>query len=161
MLYHSWLRHYARSRKVAGWSTTDLPGGKERPTRRAHNLTAIYGPIFSKMWDPRCLTTLWAYAACYRDNFTLHQYKSIWISWRLLISALIKKERFFRLCGWVIVWNIINAGIYSVYKLSMLCVWCTEVWLRKSRPINGFRIIHIFLLFVSATFLVGSDIFIW
>jgi hypothetical protein len=23
------------------------------------------------MWEPRCLTTLWASTACYRDNLTL------------------------------------------------------------------------------------------
>jgi hypothetical protein len=27
--------------------------------------------IVCKMWEPRRLTTLWAYTACYRDSFTL------------------------------------------------------------------------------------------
>jgi hypothetical protein len=51
-------------------STTDLPGGKGRPARKADNLTAICKPIFYKMWDPQRLTTLWVFTACYRDNFT-------------------------------------------------------------------------------------------
>jgi hypothetical protein len=25
------------------------------------------------MWEPRCLTTLWASASCYRDNFTFRR----------------------------------------------------------------------------------------
>jgi hypothetical protein len=73
--WHSWLRHYATSRKVAGsipdevigffnlpnpssrtmtlgstqplteMSTRNLPGGKGRPARGANNLTAICEPI--------------------------------------------------------------------------------------------------------------------
>jgi hypothetical protein len=38
-------------------------GGKGRPARKADNLTAIC--------EPRPLTTLWAFTACYRDSFTL------------------------------------------------------------------------------------------
>jgi hypothetical protein len=51
-------------------STTNLPGGKERPARKADNLTAVCEPIVWKMWEPRRLTTLWASTACYRDSFT-------------------------------------------------------------------------------------------
>jgi hypothetical protein len=43
-------------------STRNILGGKERPARRADNLTAIYEPVF---------TTLWASTACYRGTFTL------------------------------------------------------------------------------------------
>jgi hypothetical protein len=50
-------------------STTDLPGGKRRPERKV-DLTAICEPIFYKMWEPRRLTTLWAFTACYRDSYT-------------------------------------------------------------------------------------------
>jgi hypothetical protein len=75
------LRHYATSRKVAGLSpdevdflilpnlsgltmalgstqpltevsTRNLPGGKERPARKADNLTGICEPIVKKMWEP-------------------------------------------------------------------------------------------------------------
>jgi hypothetical protein len=42
---------------------------KERPTRKADNLTAICEPTVYKMWEPRRLTTLWAFTACYRDSF--------------------------------------------------------------------------------------------
>jgi hypothetical protein len=39
------------------------PGGKERPARKTDNLAVIR--------EPRRLTTLWAYTACYRDSFTV------------------------------------------------------------------------------------------
>jgi hypothetical protein len=52
-------------------STKNLIRGKERPARKADNLTAICEPIVQKMWKPRRLITLWASTACYRDSFTL------------------------------------------------------------------------------------------
>jgi hypothetical protein len=36
-----------------------------RPAREADNLTAICEPIVWKMWEPRRLTTLWVFTACY------------------------------------------------------------------------------------------------
>jgi hypothetical protein len=51
-------------------SIRNLPGSKERPVRKADNLTAICEPIVYKMWEPRRLTTLWAFTAYYRDSFT-------------------------------------------------------------------------------------------
>jgi hypothetical protein len=54
---------------LAEMSTRNLPGGKEQPAYKADNLTAICELIIWKMWEPRCLTTLWASAACYRDSF--------------------------------------------------------------------------------------------
>jgi hypothetical protein len=51
-------------------STRNLPGGKGRPARGADNLAAICEPIVQKMWEPRRLTTLWVFTACYRDSFT-------------------------------------------------------------------------------------------
>jgi hypothetical protein len=50
-------------------STRNLPGGEERPARKADNLTAICEPIVYIMWDPQRLTPLWTYTACYRDSF--------------------------------------------------------------------------------------------
>jgi hypothetical protein len=50
-------------------STRNLPGDKGRPARKAENLAAICEPIVWKMWEPRCLTTLWAFTAFYRDSF--------------------------------------------------------------------------------------------
>jgi hypothetical protein len=44
-------------------STRNFPGDKDRPVRKAENLTAICEPIVYKMWEPRCLTTLWASTA--------------------------------------------------------------------------------------------------
>jgi hypothetical protein len=51
-------------------STRDLPGGKGRQAREGDNLTAICELIVWKMWEPRRLTTLWFFTACYRDSFT-------------------------------------------------------------------------------------------
>jgi hypothetical protein len=51
-------------------STRNLPGGKGWPARGADNLTAICELNTWKMWNPRRLTTLWAFTACYRDSFT-------------------------------------------------------------------------------------------
>jgi hypothetical protein len=51
-------------------STRNLPGGKGRPARMTDNLTAVCEPIVWKMWEPRRVTTLWAFTACYRDSFT-------------------------------------------------------------------------------------------
>jgi hypothetical protein len=44
--------------------------GKVRPARGADNLAAICEPIVYKMWEPRRLTTLWAFIARYTDSFT-------------------------------------------------------------------------------------------
>jgi hypothetical protein len=55
---------------VTEMSTRNLPGGKGRPARGADSLTAICEPIVYKMWEPRRLTTLWVFTACYRDSFT-------------------------------------------------------------------------------------------
>jgi hypothetical protein len=55
-------------------STRKIPGGKARPARKADNLTAVSEPIVWKMWEPRPLTPLWAFTACYRDSFTYFTY---------------------------------------------------------------------------------------
>jgi hypothetical protein len=39
-------------------STSNLSGGKGRPTHKADNLTAIYEYIVQKMWEPRRLIAL-------------------------------------------------------------------------------------------------------
>jgi hypothetical protein len=51
-------------------STGNLPEGKRRPARNTDNLTAICEQAVLKMWEPRRLTTLWAFTAYYRDSFT-------------------------------------------------------------------------------------------
>jgi hypothetical protein len=115
------LRHCATSRKVAGsipdevigffnWPNpsnrtmalgstqplTGVPGiflgGKGLSARKA-DLISICEPIFYKMWEPRCLTTLWASMACYKDSWVVGMSK-----WRLLV----------RIC--------------SFYQ-SLLCIW--------------------------------------
>jgi hypothetical protein len=64
-------------------STRSLPGGKGLPAHKADNLTAICEPIIYAMWEPRRLTTLWAFTACYRDSFAF-------------FNSILKKElRFF------------------------------------------------------------------
>jgi hypothetical protein len=95
--YRSWLRRYHASRKVADSipneatgifnclnpssrimvigstqplteiSTRNLPEVKVRPDPKPDNLTTICEPPVYKMLEPRRLTNLWAYTACYRD----------------------------------------------------------------------------------------------
>jgi hypothetical protein len=48
-------------------STRNLPGGKGRQSRKADNLTGICEPIVWKMWEPRRLTPVCAFTACYRN----------------------------------------------------------------------------------------------
>jgi hypothetical protein len=57
-----------------------LGEGKGRPARKADNLTAICEPIVYKKCEPRRLTTLWAFTACYRDSFTF-------LTWGLVASC--------------------------------------------------------------------------
>jgi hypothetical protein len=45
-------------------STRNFPGGKGQQARGADNLTAFCEPTVWKMWEPRRLTTLWAFTAC-------------------------------------------------------------------------------------------------
>jgi hypothetical protein len=53
-------------------STRNLTGGKGRPAgaqgRQAYR--HLWADCMKKMWEPRRLTTLWAFTACYRDSFT-------------------------------------------------------------------------------------------
>jgi hypothetical protein len=49
-------------------STWNFPGGKGRPARKADNFSAICKPVFWKMWEPQCLTTLWVSKASYKDS---------------------------------------------------------------------------------------------
>jgi hypothetical protein len=52
-------------------NTRNLPGGEGWPARKRDNVTAICEPIVYKLWESRRPTTLWAFMACYRDNFTV------------------------------------------------------------------------------------------
>jgi hypothetical protein len=69
-------------------STRNIPGGKGLSAREAGNLTAIREPIVYKMWEPRRLTTLWSFTACYRDSFTFTfiQVHLFVLKWGLLID---------------------------------------------------------------------------
>jgi hypothetical protein len=58
-------------------STRNLPGGKGRPARNADSLTAICEPTLYKIWEPRRVTTLWAFKASYRGSFTFYLYMFI------------------------------------------------------------------------------------
>jgi hypothetical protein len=53
-------------------STRKLPGSNRQSACKADNLTAICEPTVWKMWEPRRLTTPWAFTACYRDSFTFY-----------------------------------------------------------------------------------------
>jgi hypothetical protein len=50
---------------ITDMSTRHLTGDKGRPAREADNFTAICEPIVYKIWEPRRLTALWAFTACY------------------------------------------------------------------------------------------------
>jgi hypothetical protein len=56
-------------------STRNLPRGKGRLAHKADNLTAFCEPLIYKMWERRCVTTLWASMTCYRESFTFFYYK--------------------------------------------------------------------------------------
>jgi hypothetical protein len=43
----------------------NLPGGKRQLAHKADNLTPICEPNAYKMWEPRCLTNLWASTTCF------------------------------------------------------------------------------------------------
>jgi hypothetical protein len=45
--------------------------GKGRPEYNSDNLTAICELIIYKIWELRCLTTLWVSTSCYGDIFTI------------------------------------------------------------------------------------------
>jgi hypothetical protein len=70
-------------------STINYPENKVRPGHESNSLTDIYEPIVRKMWDPRHLTTLRAFAVCYKDSssFTLRQ--SYRIKAKLSVSLII------------------------------------------------------------------------
>jgi hypothetical protein len=57
-------------------STRNLPCGKWRPARKADKLTAICELTVSKMWEPRCVTTLWVSKGCYMDRLLLFLLKN-------------------------------------------------------------------------------------
>jgi hypothetical protein len=50
---------------------------RERPARKADNLTAIYEPIVQIMGDSRYLTIMYASTACYEDIIAWEQYVRI------------------------------------------------------------------------------------
>jgi hypothetical protein len=74
--------HYATSRKVAGSIPDEVIGffiwpnpsshtmslGSTQPLTEMNTRNSPWGN--GKMWEPRRLTTLWAFTACYRDSFT-------------------------------------------------------------------------------------------
>jgi hypothetical protein len=70
-LLHKWRVSKMTARNISWISAfSRFLGGEGRPGRGADNLTAICELIVLKMWEPRRLTTLWAFMACYRDSFT-------------------------------------------------------------------------------------------
>jgi hypothetical protein len=69
---------------LAEMSTRNLPAGKGRPARKA-DLTAIYESVVYKMWEPRLLTTVWAFMACYRGGFNFFSYEDAYVILSLIL----------------------------------------------------------------------------
>jgi hypothetical protein len=53
---------------LTAMSTRNLPGSRERPARKADNLTTMCDPLVSKIWERLRSTTLWDSTGCYGDN---------------------------------------------------------------------------------------------
>jgi hypothetical protein len=51
-------------------STRNFPTGKARSAREADNPNAVCETVVKKMWEPTCLTNLWASTAYYKDSVT-------------------------------------------------------------------------------------------
>jgi hypothetical protein len=67
--WHSWLRHYTTSWKIAGWYPDEVDiFNLPNPSSRIMALCST---------QPRRLRTLWASTACYRDRFFF--YKWAWV----------------------------------------------------------------------------------
>jgi hypothetical protein len=58
-------------------STRNLPGGEGLQARKADNLNPICQQIVKKRWEPRHLTTVWAFTSCYRGTFTFRLYLGV------------------------------------------------------------------------------------
>jgi hypothetical protein len=87
-------------------STKDLPRGKERPVRKADNLTAICEAIVYKMWKPWRLTILWASKASYRDGFTFFVvWNWIFLEERRAVQPLKKFPTFYGTRRFIIVFT--------------------------------------------------------
>jgi hypothetical protein len=83
-------------------STKNIPMGEARPARKADIFAAICEPTVQKMWDPRCLTTLWAcYITC-RWNYSSVVFpivpgimRSLWTSSRVsFVSGIYVQDVF-------------------------------------------------------------------
>jgi hypothetical protein len=88
-------------------STRNLPGGKGWPACGSDNLTFICEPIVYKMWEPRCLTTLWAFTACYRIAFTCICYNSVCHQ---------SRKKSFSLCMLTFFWHFPGMQLPHIYR---------------------------------------------
>jgi hypothetical protein len=116
-------------------STRNLSGGKRWPAHKANNLTAVWEPIVWKMMEPRCLRTLLASMACYRDRSTVFFYLTA-VSWLIyrFFSSVIRNLTYHLLTQQDI---IINRGencnpIYHSLPSSLLENYCMLVTILSS-----------------------------
>jgi hypothetical protein len=100
-------------------STRNLPVDKGRPARTA-DVTAICEPIVYKMWEPRCLTTVWASTACYRDGSTFLFFLTLCSSLAPTSSTFSSgNTRHLRVCFW----SIKSPVVLSLFtKLWIVCL---------------------------------------
>jgi hypothetical protein len=142
---------------VTEMNTRNLPGGKGRPAHKA-DLTAICEPIMYKMWEPRRLTTLWAFTACYRDSFAFTFNPNWWmcIVYRLVVKKLSLKYWYRTEANHLkkvfsFTWNIDCWKWNGCWFFFLeLFVWYSVTFLARSWLIHIFATFSIFSVIVTA-----------
>jgi hypothetical protein len=91
------------------------------PARKADNITAIYEPIFWKMWEPRRLISLWTSTASHRGSFTCFVNKEFFNDF-IAFPSLLEADSVIRV-------HVRNMRDFSTFIVSFsrneyLCVYC-------------------------------------
>jgi hypothetical protein len=92
------------------------------------------------MWEPRRLTTLWAFRACYRDSFTLpsnslHKnclFVKFSMQWKK--SQMMQSWKQFSIADWIV--RVKSWRYISRCQFNVLCVWCYHI--QFFRPLSLF-----------------------
>jgi hypothetical protein len=126
------LASMIQSRPLTEMSTRNLPGGKGWTALEADKLIAICEPIVWKIWDPRCLTTLWASTACYRYSFIsrVKEETAIEINFNDVIVLVLSVFRIITLLNCYL--EVIVRGLL----LYAVCVLVPVVWKNCARAMK-------------------------